>query len=46
MGATEPLDTLVGIIRNEQVSGSSPLIGSTKNALYDAVKADYEAFLI
>ena len=31
--------------RNEQVSGSSPLIGSEENASNDARKADFGAFL-
>ena len=33
------------LTRNEQVTGSSPVVGSTKNALNDAIKADFGAFL-
>ena len=32
------------LTRNEQVSGSSPLIGSQENASNDAEKADFGAF--
>jgi hypothetical protein len=40
------IEKLPGIPRNEQVSGSSPLIGSPKTASNDAEKADFEAVFI
>ncbi len=34
------------LIRNEQVSGSSPLIGSLKIAFVDALKADMKVVIV